>query len=99
MANEERKKPRMRQIAFLVVGSDISKADLADEEQGHALPSRSKRAGRQIRRSAELGAPKWQGRLIIRAPAVNVRIPTKPAMHSKLKPATRSDLKPAIVPI
>jgi hypothetical protein len=28
-----------------------------------------------------------------------VRIPMKPAMHSKLKPATRSDLKPAIVPI
>jgi hypothetical protein len=28
-----------------------------------------------------------------------VRIPTKPAMHSKLKPATRSDLKPATVPI
>ena len=28
-----------------------------------------------------------------------LRIPTKPAMHSKLKPATRSDLKPAIVPI
>jgi hypothetical protein len=29
----------------------------------------------------------------------DLRIPMKPAMHSKLKPATRSDLKPAIVPI
>jgi hypothetical protein len=28
-----------------------------------------------------------------------LRIPTKPAMHSNLKPATRSDLKPATVPI
>jgi hypothetical protein len=28
-----------------------------------------------------------------------VRIPTKPAMHSKMKPATCSDLKPAGVPI
>jgi len=40
---------------------------------------------------AEIGAA-WSKRS-------NVRIPTKPAMHSKLKPATRSDLKPAIVPI
>ena len=31
--------------------------------------------------------------------AVNVRIPTKPAMHSNMKPATHSDLKPAGVPI
>jgi hypothetical protein len=30
---------------------------------------------------------------------LNVRIPTKPAMHSNLKPATYSDLKPAGVPI
>jgi hypothetical protein len=30
---------------------------------------------------------------------VSLRIPMKPAMHSKLKPAARSDLKPAIVPI
>jgi transposase len=28
-----------------------------------------------------------------------VRIPTKPAMHSNMKPATYSDLKPASVPI
>ena len=28
-----------------------------------------------------------------------VRIPTKPAMHSKMTPATDSDLKPAGVPI
>jgi hypothetical protein len=28
-----------------------------------------------------------------------LRIPTKPAMHSNLKPATYSDLKPASVPI
>jgi hypothetical protein len=28
-----------------------------------------------------------------------VRIPTKPAMHSKMKPATCTDLKPAGVPI
>jgi len=28
-----------------------------------------------------------------------VRIPTKPAMHSKMKPAICSDLKPAGVPI
>jgi hypothetical protein len=28
----------------------------------------------------------------------DLRIPTKPAMHSNLKPATRSDLKPAKVP-
>jgi hypothetical protein len=27
-----------------------------------------------------------------------MRIPTKPAMHSELKPATRSELKPAMVP-
>jgi YD repeat-containing protein len=32
-------------------------------------------------------------------PFGKLRIPMKPAMHSKLKPATRSDLKPAIVPI
>jgi hypothetical protein len=30
---------------------------------------------------------------------LEMQIPMKPAMHSKLKPATRSDLKPAIVPI
>jgi hypothetical protein len=29
---------------------------------------------------------------------LNLRIPTKPAMHSNLKPATYSDLKPASVP-
>jgi hypothetical protein len=29
----------------------------------------------------------------------NLRIPTKPAMHSNMKPATYSDLKPAGVPI
>jgi hypothetical protein len=29
----------------------------------------------------------------------DVRIPTKPAMHSNVKPATCSDLKPAGVPI
>jgi hypothetical protein len=29
----------------------------------------------------------------------NVRIPTKPAMHSNTKPAAHSDLKPASVPI
>jgi hypothetical protein len=29
----------------------------------------------------------------------NMRIPTKPAMHSNLKPATYTDLKPATVPI
>jgi hypothetical protein len=28
-----------------------------------------------------------------------LRIPTKPAMHSNLKPATYTDLKPATVPI
>jgi len=31
--------------------------------------------------------------------SADLRIPMKPAMHSKLKPATRSDLKPATVPI
>jgi general stress protein YciG len=31
--------------------------------------------------------------------SVDLRIPTKPAMHSNLKPATYSDLKPAGVPI
>jgi len=30
---------------------------------------------------------------------LQLRIPTKPAMHSNLKPATYSDLKPAGVPI
>jgi hypothetical protein len=30
---------------------------------------------------------------------VDVRIPTKPAMHSNTKPAAHSDLKPASVPI
>jgi hypothetical protein len=30
---------------------------------------------------------------------VSVRIPTKPARHSKMKPATYSDPKPATVPI
>ena len=34
-----------------------------------------------------------------RANARKLRIPTKPAMHSKLKPATCSDVKPAGVPI
>jgi len=28
-----------------------------------------------------------------------MRIPTKPAMHSKMKPATYSDPKPATIPI
>lgn len=28
-----------------------------------------------------------------------MRVPRKPAMHSKMKPATYSDLKPAGVPI
>jgi len=32
-------------------------------------------------------------------PLVELRIPTKPAMHSNLKPATYTDLKPATVPI
>jgi hypothetical protein len=31
--------------------------------------------------------------------AHDLRIPTKPAMHSKMKPATCSDPKPAGVPI
>jgi hypothetical protein len=35
----------------------------------------------------------------VRAQFREVRIPTKPAMHSNLKPATYSDLKPAGVPI
>jgi hypothetical protein len=29
----------------------------------------------------------------------NLRIPTKPAMHSNLKPATYSNVKPAGIPI
>ena len=37
--------------------------------------------------------------IIWRGARIRVRIPTKPAMHSKTKPATCSDLKPAGVPI
>ena len=36
---------------------------------------------------------------LIAALDAELRIPTKPAMHSNLKPATCSDLKPAGVPI
>ena len=36
---------------------------------------------------------------IMKLPGEEVRIPTKPAMHSNRKPATYSDLKPAGVPI
>jgi len=31
--------------------------------------------------------------------SIALRIPTKPAMHSKMKPATCSDFIPAAVPI
>jgi hypothetical protein len=35
----------------------------------------------------------------MRREMLRLRIPTKPAMHSKMKPATCSDPKPAGVPI
>jgi VCBS repeat-containing protein len=34
-----------------------------------------------------------------RDPVPDVRIPTKPAMHSNMKPATHSETKPATIPI
>ena len=50
------------------------------------------------RRSGEAGADQGK-RDLATGRADDLRIPTKPAMHSNMKPATYSDPKPARIPI
>ena len=78
------------------IGRRIAAIRYAHKLAGHAIPTEDERVKatvRGIRRSLGTASRK-------KAPATaEVRIPTKPAMHSNLKPATCSDPKPAAVPI
>ena len=86
---------------FYVGFDESAEIDYGAEPGGIPLDERLRRSCAEIgqRKAAERYGFSRSTLIRVLKNGPELRIPTKPAMHSNLKPATYSDLKPASVPI